>query len=142
MNPLVTLIGPVLDKIFPDKNKALEAKQKLVELEQAGELAELEAHTKIALAQAAINQEEAKSESLFKSGWRPAVGWACVFGLLYAPATALLSWVLQIVSWAFGTDTTSFPMPPDIDVGQLVTMLFGLLGLGAMRSYDKKNGVS
>lgn len=141
MNPLVSLIGPVLDKIFPDKNVAIAAKQKLVELEQAGELAELEAQTKIALAQAAINQEEAKSESLFKSGWRPAVGWACTFGLLYAPATALLSWALQIITWFSGTDLSAFPMPPVIDVGQLITMLFGLLGLGAMRSYDKKNGV-
>lgn len=137
MNPLVTLIGPVLDKIFPDKNKALEAKQKLVELEQAGELAELEADTKIALAQAAINEQDAKSGSRFQSWARPAAMWVCVFGLAYPIGTSLLSWVLQVLTWGFGMDTAGFPLPPAIDTGYLVTLLTGLLGLGGMRSMER-----
>ncbi len=138
--PILGLLDTALDKIFPDKDKALEAKQKLKELEQAGELAVLDADLKIALAQSAINQEEAKSESLFKSGWRPMCGWICVFGVAYAPGTLLLSWTLKLIAWAFEVDLSAFPMPPVLDVSQLVTMLFGLLGLGSLRSYDKKQG--
>lgn len=141
-NPLVALIDPVLDKIFPDKNKALEAKQKLLELEQAGELAHLDANVKVALAQAAINQEEAKSSSLFKSGWRPAAGWVCVFGLTYAPGTAVLFWLLQVIGWAFGADISTFPKPPAVNTGELIAMLISLLGLGGLRTMDKKNGTA
>jgi hypothetical protein len=28
---------------------------------------------------------------------------------------------------------------PSLDIGELMTLLLGMLGLGAMRSYDKKN---
>lgn len=33
-------------------------------------------------AQLAVNTAEASNPSLFVSGWRPAVGWVCVLGLL------------------------------------------------------------
>lgn len=137
MNPLVGLIGPVIDKIFPDKNKALEAKQKLAELDQAGELAYLDADVKVALAQAAINERDAKSGSRFQSWPRPAAMWVCVFGLCYPIATSLLSWLLKLLAWGFEMDVSGFPVPPSIDTGYLVTLLTGLLGLGTMRTVER-----
>lgn len=57
-------IGKVLDKIFPDKEAAAHAKLKLIELEQSGELKELETAANIVTA-------EAKSEHFLTSTWRP-----------------------------------------------------------------------
>src|SRR5678815_1678715 len=64
--------GKVLDKVFPDPQQRAEAQLKLVELQQSGELAQI-----------AVNQEEAKSNSLFVAGWRPAVGWTCALAFAY-----------------------------------------------------------
>lgn len=105
--------------------------QKLVEQHQhevAIKVLDLEGQ--IAAAQSATNQIEAGSESLFKSGWRPAIGWICGFALAYQMIVRpLLGWALQNV--------LSMP-PPSLELDTLLTLLFAILGLGAYRSYDKK----
>jgi hypothetical protein len=133
----IPILGKVFDKIWPDKDEANKAKVRLFELEQAGELAGLDADLKLALGQQAINLEDAKSNSKFQSWWRPAVGWVCVFGLAYPIATSILFWILQLITWAFEVDISTFPIPPKIDTGYLITILGGLLGFGGMRSWEK-----
>ena len=69
MNPLLLgglldIAGKVFDKIFPNPQQAAEAKLKLFEMQQAGELKVLEGQVSIITA-------EAKSESLLASSWRP-----------------------------------------------------------------------
>jgi hypothetical protein len=69
MNPLLLgglfdLAGKVFDKIFPNPQQAAEAKLKLFEMQQAGELKLLEG-------QVAIITAEAKSESWLAASWRP-----------------------------------------------------------------------
>lgn len=86
-------------------------------------------------AQIAVNVEEAKSASLFVSGWRPAVGWVCVFSLFYNYVGApLFHYGIQF--W-----TPEVPPLPALETGELMTLLFGLLGLGAYRTYEKVSGV-
>lgn len=127
------VIDKLLERILPDKAKRDEAKLKLLEMQQAGEFRDLESLDSSDKNQTQVNVEEAKSESLFKSGWRPAAAWICVVGLLYAGiGRALLSWASAFLG---------IPVPPAIDTTELITMLFGLLGLGAYRSHDKKHGV-
>lgn len=131
---LLPILGNVLDKIFPDPKTANEAKLKMMELAQQGELATLNADLQISLGQIDINKEEAKDPSLFKSGWRPAVGWTCVFGLVYSfIAYPFLVWFSNIYQ---------IPIPPTLDMGTLITMLGGLLGLGGFRTYEKVKGVA
>lgn len=91
---------------------------------------ELEAQA--AQGQLAINLEEAKSENLFKAGWRPAVGWLGVVGMAY---TFIGQPVLAWASLNFG-----WKIPPAIDATVLMNLLFAILGLGAYRSYDKAKG--
>lgn len=135
MNPLLLgglfdLAGKVFDKLFPNPAQAAEAKLKLFEMQQRGELAQLESDTKLALGQMEINKIEAGSDSFFKSGWRPSVGWICTFGLGYQIiARPLLSWV--------GTNTAGWVPPPALELDTLMTLLFGMLGLGAYRTYEK-----
>lgn len=69
MNPLLVgglfdLAGKVFDKIFPNPQQAAEAKLKLFEMQQAGELKVLEGQVEIITA-------EAKSESWLAASWRP-----------------------------------------------------------------------
>lgn len=87
------------------------------------------------LAQLAINQEEAKSERLFVSGWRPYIGWVCGTGFLYhvilQPALAFF------ITWY----RWEVPPLPTFDTTSLVTVLGGLLGIGTMRTVEKLKGV-
>ncbi len=127
----VPVIGKLLDKIIPDPVAAAEAKQRLFESMQKGELAYLDADVKLALAQIDVNKEEARDPSLFKSGWRPAVGWLCVAGFGYmAILRPILPWVLTVA----GVDV---PPLPAIDTAEIGALLFGLLGLGGMRTAER-----
>jgi hypothetical protein len=140
MNPLLLgglfdLAGKVFDKIFPNPQQAAEAKLKLFEMQQAGELKVLEAETALAVGQMKINEIEAGSDSFFKSGWRPAVGWICVFGLFY-----------QFVFLPFATFFLALykvtAVMPAMDLNTLMTLLFGLLGLGGYRTIEKLKGIT
>jgi hypothetical protein len=94
------------------------------------------------LAQVEVNKIEAASSSLFVAGWRPAVGWVGVLGLVYQ----FLGYPLMQWGWAFGQGVDLIPKelhpPPDLDVEQLMTLLAGLLGFGGMRSFEKHKGVA
>jgi len=139
MNPL--LLPPILevgakliDRIFPDKKAADDAKLKLLELQQTGELAQLDAETRLALGQLEVNKVEAASTDMFRAGWRPAVGWVCVAGLGY-------QFVLHPFL-SFGLLMAEVPTPlPDLDMGTLLTLLLGLLGLGGLRTAEKLKGL-
>ena len=140
MNPLLLgglfdLAGKVFDKIFPNPAQAAEAKLKLFEMQQKGELAVLEAETKLAMGQLDINKVEAASDSFFKSGWRPAVGWTCVFGLSY-------QFVFHPFAVFFLHLNEVKALLPTLDLNTLMTLLFGLLGLGAYRTVEKVKGVT
>jgi hypothetical protein len=128
------VITSIIDKIFPDKDKADLAKLELFRLQQSGELALLAAEAEIVKGQLEINTEEAKSASLFVAGWRPAVGWLCVAGLTYNfVLQPLLTWVSRIYD---------FDAPPQLDIEDLIMLLLGMLGLGGLRSFEKVKGVT
>jgi hypothetical protein len=82
-----------------------------------------------------INEIEAASNSLFVSGWRPAVAWCCTAGF------ALQFVVGPLLTWT--SDLLGYPVPfPSMDMGTLSAMLFGLLGLSGMRTFEKVQGVA
>jgi len=87
-----------------------------------------------------LNKIDQSSGSLFKSGWRPAVGWICVAGLgLTFLVKPLLPWICQVGALMFGLESTVPPIP-EIPMGDLIVLLSGLLGLGTMRSVEKIKG--
>lgn len=123
----------ILDKIIPDPKAAAEAKLKALELAQNGDLAELDAATKLALGQIDVNKIEAADPSLFKSGWRPFVGWTCGVGL----CTQLL--IGPTATWI--ATLAGHPVPfPALDMGTLLTVLGGLLGLSYHRTQERLAG--
>jgi len=129
---LQALIGSVtglLDKFIPDADE----KAKLAH--EIATMAERQAH-EIALAQIEVNKAEAASGSLFKGGWRPFIGWVCGIAFLY-------HFVLQpLLLFAIATFGVQLPTLPEFDMGTLLTVLGGLLGLGSLRTFEKTKGVS
>ncbi|BEP42111.1 3TM-type holin [Variovorax sp. V15] len=130
--PFGGLLEKVFDRVFPNPEDKAKAQLEVLAMQQKGELAELAAITEGDKAQAEVNKVEAASESLFVSGWRPAVGWICAAALFAQYIGAPL--VTYIGANAFG-----WTIPPRMDFSELLTLLFGLLGLGYFRTLDKKN---
>ena len=88
------------------------------------------------LNQLAINLAEASNRSVWVAGWRPFIGWVCGTALLY-------NFVLRdLIVWAFAAWAPTMPLPPTLDLGSLMTILLGLLGLGGLRTVEKVKGVS
>lgn len=132
---LIPIIGSVLDKVIPDATQASDAKLKLLELVQKGELTVLNAEVELAKGQMAINVEDAKSNDIFRGGWRPAAGWVCVAGLFYQVLLQpILPWVVQLFA------VQPLPPLPLIDNETLFTLLMGMLGLGGFRTFERVKG--
>ena len=129
---LQALIGPViglLDKFIPDASE----KAKLAH--EIATMAEKQANA-LALAQIDVNKAEAASGSVFKGGWRPFIGWVCGIAFLY-------HFVLQpLFLFAIAAAGVQLPALPEFDMGTLLTVLGGLLGLGSLRTFEKTKGVS
>jgi hypothetical protein len=125
------LIGPVtglLDKFIEDKDQ----KAKLAH--EVATMAEKHA-LELSRAQLDVNKAEAQHRSIFVSGWRPAVGWVCVLGMagnfMVIPFSNFVLALLEI--------PVKIPL---IDTATMMPVLMGMLGLGTLRTYEKKAGVS
>ena len=123
-----------IERIWPDPIKRAEEMRKLEELKQSGDMAQLDAHVRITLAQIEVNKVSASHKSIFVSGARPAVIWSGVFSMSWAGIFhPLLTWI-----WAF-SEMPGDP-PPLIESTALSAIVTGLLGVGGMRSFDKSKG--
>ncbi len=124
----------ILDKVLPDPAAKAEAQYRLLQLQQTGELSALSAELQLAQGQIETNKIEASSADPFVRRWRPAVGWICCLGLAYQFLLApVLGWVSPILS---------LPLPPQLNLGDLFTLLAGLLGLSGLRTAEKFKGVA
>jgi len=72
---------------------------------------------------------------VFVAGWRPAVGWCGALGYGYE---FLLRPIANGVAVAYGVP----PVFPGIEMEALTSLLFGLLGLGSLRTVEKIKGVA
>ena len=130
--PILDVIAPVVNKVLdmiPDPN----ARQR-AELQMQSEL--LQAITEHDKAQAETNTAEATNSNLFVAGWRPAIGWVCAtaFAWNYV-GFPIAEWLLVVLN------VHTVPLKPVMD-GNLMELTLGMLGLGAMRTFDKIKGVA
>jgi hypothetical protein len=124
MDPITAGLGLVdtfVNKFVKDKDLAAKLKSQAKSEEFAGELSLL-------VGQLEINKVEASHASIFVSGWRPFCGWVCGMALLYS---FILSPFLDI--WL---DV------PRLEMGDLMTVLLGMLGLGGLRTHEKTKSVA
>lgn len=126
---LVKSIGDVADDLFTSDEERARA-----------ELDVYRAETDRMGGQIEINKIEAASNSLFVSGWRPAVGWCGVFAMAYQFVIyPFLTWGWSAMQAAHWISIGLLP-PPMLDTDALWVILTGILGLGAARSVEKIKG--
>lgn len=121
---LLPIIGSVLDKVIPDTAAREQAKSDM-------EKALVENANAINLAILEVNKAEAQHRSLFVAGWRPFVGWSCGIAFFWHFVGAPIA--TFILAYA-GIDA---PPLPTFDMGSLLTVLMGMLGLGGLRTFEK-----
>ena len=118
---LIDPISTIIDKIVPDA-----AERDRLKAELAGQAAQ--GKLDVQLAQIGVNAESAKHESLWVAGARPFIIWVCGFGFLVQYAIGPL---LRPV-WDIGT----------LDMSVMIPVLGGILGLGALRTVEKRSGAN
>jgi hypothetical protein len=118
----LNVVDTVINKIWPDKS---EQERQIIAAQVMAVTGQLE-----------VNKAEAGHRTIFVAGWRPFIGWVCGFALVYHYiARPLLPWLSAL----FGHPT---PEIPPLDMGDLITILLGMLGLGGLRTFEKTKGVS
>lgn len=126
---LLPMFGEILDRVIPDRAKAEQAK-----LEMQAKI--LDAVNQGALAQLEVNKAEAQHASIFVAGWRPFIGWTCGAGLAWAfVGQPVANWAIA----AFGLKTATLPILP---IDGLTELVFAMLGIGALRTFEKVRGVT
>lgn len=131
---LKAALGPIMDgilRLIPDKNERARAKEMF-----EGQM--LTAMTALVQGQLDINKTEAQHASIFVAGWRPFIGWVCgtalVWNFIIQPLLLWIAWMMP----ELGIDMST---APKLDSGELMTVLLGMLGLGGLRTYEKRLGV-
>ena len=114
----------IVDKFVPDPEAKIKAEAEL----RASLLAWDQA-------QMATNTAEAQSDSVFVAGWRPFIGWCC--GL----ALSVQFVVGPLAVWVFDLLGRPIQAPPTLD-NMLWELMFGMLGLGGLRTFEKVKGVA
>jgi hypothetical protein len=119
---LQALIGPVtglLDKFIEDKDQKARLAHDLATMaERHGQ--------EIALQQIEVLKADAKG-NWFQSSWRPLIGWICGLSLG-------INYMVSPIAHGFGITI------PQADMSVMMPLMFGMLGISGMRSYDKHKG--
>ena len=123
------ILGPLIDRI-PDPNERARAKE-------AAEASMIAAMTALVQGQLEINKAEAQHASIFVAGWRPAIGSICGLALLWNfVLQPLMLWGVWLVP-----EYVDIATAPKLDTAELMTVLLGMLGLGGLRTYERRVGV-
>ena len=128
LGALFELGSNIIERIWPDPAEAAKAKLELMKLQQSGELQQI-------AGQLQINQAEAQNASIFVAGWRPFIGWVCGAALAYQYIGR------PMIAWGFAIAGHPLPPMPELD-DTLWELLFGMLGLGALRTVEKVKRVA
>lgn len=112
----IDAIGNAIDKVFTSDEERLKAKAVISKLELHQDELQVE-----------LNKVEAQHRSLFIAGWRPLIGYICAGGLL-------LMFIINPILTVFGVASPSIPSE------SLMELVLGMLGLGALRTFEKVVG--
>ena len=119
----IEAVGNVLDALFTSDKERLDTKAVPARIAQQPGLVQLE-----------INKIEAALKTVFVAGWRPFIGWVCGLALFYNFIAR------DLMVWALALTTADTPPPPPLHLDVLTTILYTLLGLGGMRTFEKLQG--
>jgi hypothetical protein len=124
---IVKNVGSIIDNLHTSEEEKNDAKIKLKEIE-----------AQINKAQSDINLADAKSTAggisgMLQRSWRPLIGMSCALAIFWE---YVLKQFLMFFIATFNYETAPLP---ELDMGTLMPLVMALLGMGALRSYEKKN---
>lgn len=128
LNPIsgiITAVGGVIGDLVTTDKERLAAEIEMRKLDQTIDLAQID-----------VNKTEAESASVFVAGWRPAIGWTCGAAFAYA---SVLEPLLRFGAKVWFGYSGEFPV---LSTDLTMQVLFGILGLGALRTAEKVKGVA
>ena len=120
----IKAVGNIVDELYTSEDERNQAKITLEKIQ-----------SKLKEKQLDINIAEAKHRSLFVAGWRRCLGWVGALSVAYVYLLQpILNMILQLfdvhIDWVV------------LDLGQLMPLILGMLGLGGLRTFEKSKGVS
>jgi Holin of 3TMs, for gene-transfer release len=122
LGSVADLAKDVIGRIWPNKTEQ--------------EKAEIAAALVVVQGQLDVNKVEAASSSVFVAGWRPFIGWVC-------GSACAWNWIGLPITKA-GLLLAGLPaltLAP-ADLTEMLPVLMGMLGLGALRTTEKIKGVA
>ena len=126
---ILPAVTDVIGRFLPEDKDAKAKAEREIEAKLTTHLA------KIDLAQLDINKTEAAHRSVFVSGWRPFIGWSCGVALAWSyVVTPILNFVLAQTGYLVEL--------PSMNLGEMMPVLMGMLGLGGLRTFEKFKKVS
>jgi|TARA_R100001224_G_scaffold97971_1_gene68179 hypothetical protein len=126
---ILPAVTDVIGRFLPEDKEARAKAERQLEKQLATHLA------KIDLAQLDINKTEAAHRSVFVSGWRPFIGWSCGVALAWSyVVTPILTFILAQTGYLVEL--------PSMNLGEMMPVLMGMLGLGGLRTFEKFKKVS
>lgn len=122
LGSVADLAKDVIGRIWPNKTEQ--------------EKAEIAAALVVVQGQLDVNKVEAANPNVFVAGWRPFIGWVC--GAACAWNWIGLPVVKAVLTLSGGPVLTLAPA----DLTEMLPVLMGMLGLGALRTHEKVKGVA
>ena len=123
---LLNIIGGVtsiIDKFVTSPEDKIKAQQHVLDLQN-----------QLYQEQIKTNQIEAQHRTIFVAGWRPFIGWVCGASLCWNYMGYPIS--------SFFLTSKGIEVPPPIMADYLFELMFGMLGLGGFRTFEKYKNIS
>lgn len=128
-------LAGALDGLFTSDDERNKAKLKMQELLMQPQMM-----------QALANLRSAEHASIFVAGARPAALWVCVAGFFWEFFLRPIVGALLVIASLWGGNPELLVLTadelPHINAEVLTSLLYGLLGLSAIRGIEKVKGVS
>lgn len=136
ISSIITLVTTAISRIWPDKTEAGRAQVELIKQQLEAELSRDLAANELLKGQLEVNKIEAASSNLYVSGWRPFIGWIC--GICFA-----YQYLIQpMIVFLCAASNNPIHDLPVFNYSGMTDVLLGLLGLGAMRTFEKVKGTT
>ena len=126
----IKTVGKIIDELHTSDEERLQAKNTIAKIE-----AELKKR------QIDVNLADAQSKAGGISGaiqriWRPLIGFSCALAIFWEMVLKqFLMFLIATMNWE------TKPLP-ELDMATLMPLVMALLGMGALRSYEKVKGVN
>ena len=126
----VKAVAGVIDDLHTSEEEKLQLKNRFAEIE-----------AKLKEKQMSINLADASSKAGGISGflqraWRPLIGFSCALAIFWE---FVLSKFILFICGLFQYEVLNIPQ---LDMGTLMPLVMSLLGMGALRTFEKTKGVA